>query len=240
VDHAVGTAGASLRLALGRAGIGLEETARRLAIVGRPDLGLFLGQKVAAGVIGFAFLPIVGRLGGPATTPLLLWLALGAGAFLLPDALLKVEASRCRDELEDGVAEFCVLVAVGVSGGLGVEQAVHEALEEGRGPFAEELRGAIKGRGAREALEGVASMTGLPDAAGLAAAVRASERGAPLARSLQAQAWGMLERRRHAWVARGQHALIWMALVTAALMVPGVLILLGYPGVAEILRSLAR
>jgi len=253
--------GAGLQRLLGRAGLSTRRLEERLALAGkvawpvdpvgdaparlagdeqarRTAVALHLGQRVACGVIGFVVLPISSALWGVSLGPAWLWLVLGVVAAASPDASLRGAARRRELELEDGVVGLGLLLSVAVSGGMGVEQALRQAMAAAEGTYGDLLRQADRaGRSGVELVAEVARRTGHPQAGVLAATLRASERGTPLEERLRVQAFGMLERRRQRVLERSNRAVTWMV-VTTGLLAGVFFVLLGYPALVMIEKSL--
>lgn len=223
-----------------RLGLDTEDLSRRLALAGRPEgASLFLGEKVFFLLLGLAAVPF---LEGTGLLPLPGWVAMfsAAAGFFLPDVAVAEQGRRRRQRLEEGLVEANLAIALRVAGGVGVSEAVEEA-RHGEGPFAAELSRALSearlaGRGPADALERLASRTGLEEAADLAGALRAAEQGAPLAETLLAQARAISERHRLESLAAGQRAEVRMLLVQAGLILPGFFLLVLYPVGRTLLR----
>lgn len=206
-----------------RLGIDLAETESRLMITGDPGgLTLFLGQKVISALIGFALLPLAAQLSLAPQTPKWLCIALAAGAFVFPDAVLRSKVEQRSRELREGLARFTDLVALSVSGGLGLEASVEEACTTGEGPFFEELRqrmtqALLDKDPVSKTVAGLAADLNLPDAESLAAAIAAAEsHGAAISQSLRAQARSIREKRRVQLIQAGERSQVRMTLPVGA------------------------
>lgn len=221
-------------------GLDPEETARRLALAGRPEgISLYFGTKVFYFALGLATPVLLGRVGLP---PLPAWMVLGLGVlgFFVPDLVVTEEGRRRRLRLEDGLVETSLAIASAVGAGSGVEEAFEEA-GDGEGPFFEELERALAearaaGEGPAEAVERVAARTGLEEARNLGSSLRAAAQGAPLTETLLAQAHSITERHRLDSLAAGQRAEIRMLLIQAAFILPGFFVLVLYPVGATLFR----
>jgi tight adherence protein C len=234
--------GRSIGRLLGRLGADSARLTRRLEEAGDAGgVALFLGQKLASGLIGLGLLPVGASLGAVPPTPYWVWLVLAATGFFLPDLLLDQRVRQRRLVLREGLAQVAELLALGVSAGLGLEQALDEVTRSGQGSFFDELRLALRetrvaGRGAGAAVEVLAQRTGLDDARSFAAAVRAAEQGAPLGQTLRSQARGIGERRRFVLLEAGERAQVRMVLPIGILILPAFFLLILYPAAVQLLR----
>jgi tight adherence protein C len=236
-------AGDAMARLLGRLGLDLRTTERRLRAAGDyGGLGLFVGQKVAGGLIGFAFLPVAESFGLVPVTPVWLWMIAGAGGFLLPDVILKSRSETRRRRMRADLVHFVELLALSVSSGLGIEGAVEQATLTGEGPLFHELRRLLRetrlrGEPSSIALLSLPEETGLSDGESLAAAVRsAAAHGAPVTQALRAQAKTLRERRRLELVEAGERAHIRMLLPTGLLILPAFFVVVLYPAAVQLLK----
>ena len=230
-----------------RMGLDLGETKSRLAAVGDAGgLGLFLGQKIASGLIGVAFLPMASAIGGMPTTPSWMWLVLGVGGFLLPDMALRSKAEARRRELKEELARFAELMSLSVSAGQGLETALDRVSQSSEGPFFEQLKKALRetrlhGEPASSALSRLASELRLADAEPLATALRAAEEhGIQVSQVLRAQARAIRERRRIELIEIGERAPARMALPIGLLILPAFFVVILYPAAVQLLQVTAR
>lgn len=228
---------------LGRLGIDLRATEERLRAVGdRGGLALFLGQKLAGGLIGLAFLPVAASFGIAPPTPVWAWIAAAAGGFALPDAMLKSRAEARRRRMREGLVHFAELLALAVSAGLGIEGALEQATSAGQGPLFDEARrvlreARLRGEPSWEALARLPAEAGLPEAEPLAQTVRAAaSQGAPVTQALRAQGRTLRERRRLELVEAGERAQVRMLLPIGLLILPAFFVLLLYPAAVQLLR----
>jgi tight adherence protein C len=120
-----------------------------LAVTGR-TAERHLAEKIGVALCGFL---IPGALAavlygeGVALPPLLpLWVALilAALGFLLPDLVVRSEASRARRELRDVIATFVQVVALSLTADNGLETALADGAAAGTGWGFEQLRGALR------------------------------------------------------------------------------------------------
>lgn len=226
-----------------RVGLDLLETDRRLRLTGDASgLTLFLGQKIVAAAIGFVFFPAASAISGIPSTPAFLWYAAGLTAFFLPDVMLRSRAETRRQQLREELAHFTDLVALAVSGGMGLESALDEALDASGNAFASQLRGYLRESRLRNeppsaAIARMASDLRLNDAEPLATALASAEsQGIQVSQVLRAQARALRERRRLELIEAGEKAHTRMALPIGLLILPAFLIVILYPSVVQLLQ----
>jgi Flp pilus assembly protein TadB len=225
----------------------LRQTALRLRLTGdRGGLGLFLGLKIASGLVGLAIFPVAASIRIFPTTPSWVWLASAVAWFLMPDVLLRSKADSRLRQLREGLARFADLTSLSVSAGLGLEGAIDEVAATSVGPFFEELRRAVRdcrlnGEPASAAIGRLASELALPEAEPLAAALdTAGARGIPITQVLRTQARSIRERRRLELIEAGERAQVRMALPVGVLILPAFFILILYPAAVQLLQVTAR
>lgn len=234
--------GAALASLAARFGIGGGTLEKKLQAAGdRGGLPLFIGQKVVSGTVGFLIFPLAASLRLAPHLPKWIWLVAAVAGFFLPDLLLEATLRRRRMALLDGLAQATELLCLGVSSGLGLEQAVEEMAQGGSGSLFIELRSCLKrarveGLSAGRALDILAERIGLPEAAALAAAVKLAEQGAPIKETLRAQAHTMRERRRLSLLEAGERSQVRMALPVGVFILPAFFVLLLYPAAIHLLQ----
>lgn len=235
--------GQNLGSLLSSIGFDLSSTEARLKILGdHGGLALFLGQKLAAGIVGFALLPIAASISLAPPTPIWLWLAAAAIGFVLPDLMLRAKAEARRLQFREELAHFTDLVALAVSGGLGLESAIEEAIEASGNEFADELRRYLREARLRQeppssAIARLGEETQLDEAEPLATALATAEaQGISLSQVLRAQARALRERRRIELIEGSEKAQTRMALPIGLLIVPAFLIVIMYPAAVQLLQ----
>lgn len=228
---------------LGHAGLSLSVTEERLRAAGdRGGLALFWGQKLAGALIGFAFLPMAEAFGLAPHTPAPAWLLGAAAGFLLPDLMLRSRAEARRRRMRADLVHLAELLALSVSGGVGIEGALEGAIASRSGALFDELRrlareARLRGKPGSEALIALPAEAGLREADSLAAAVRsASAHGTPVTQALRAQAQSLRERRRLELVEAGERAQIRMLLPTGLLILPAFFVVVLYPAAVQLLK----
>lgn len=236
-------AGELLASAFGRAGLDVRVTEERLRMTGdHGGLAIFMGQKFASGVVGFAFLPSAASLGIVATTPIAFWLVAGAVAFVMPDVVLRARANDARRRLRDELVRFGEMLTLAVSAGLGLEGALEQVSRASGGRLFVDVRrllrdAQLRGEPASAALTRLPGELGLPEIEPLATAVRtAAVQGTPITQALRAQARALRERRRLELVEAGERAQIRMLLPVGLLILPAFFVIVLYPAAVQLLR----
>jgi tight adherence protein C len=100
------------------------------------DLESHALDKLKAALGGFVLLPVFGYIAGLTKSDFTIGLAAISGfiaLYLLPDVELKRRAQVRRDEFTEVLTAFVSLVAVGITGGGGVNTAMSEATKIGNG-----------------------------------------------------------------------------------------------------------
>lgn len=239
--------GRSIAAGLRRFGLDLGETEERLRITGdRGGLALFLGQKVASGLIGFTFLPAAASLRAAPPTPIVMWIAMGCAGFLLPDFVLRSRAAAARRRMREELVRFTEMLTLAVSAGLGLEGAVDQVARPAEGRLFEEIRrllrdAQLRGEPAHAALARIPDELGLREAEPLTTALRAAAaQGTPVTQALRAQAHAIRERRRLELIEAGERAQIRMLLPVGLLILPAFFVLVLYPAAVQLLRVTGR
>jgi tight adherence protein C len=232
-------AGRLLRGLFARFGIGdLRELERKLQLV-RPGVELpqFFGEKVASGVATGSVLPIANLLGlRPfGFWPVWLWFIAFALGFLLPDWQLEravqMRRTRCLMELPAIVD----LVAITLSSGMGLEQALMRAASYSSGAVAEELRRALREvaigqRTLFEALSAIGARNGVPELSLFVSQLAsAQDQGLPLVRTLAEQAEMLREGKRTRLLEQGGKLSEQMVLPVILFIFPAIYIVLLVP-----------
>jgi tight adherence protein C len=239
IEHAGEAVGRILR----RFGLDLRATEEQLRITGdRGGLAVFLGQKVASAIVGFAFLPAASSLGAAPRTPLAFWLIAGGVGFLMPDLVLRSRAASARRRVREDLVRFIELLTLAVSSGLGLEGALDQIARSADGRLFTEVRrllrdSQLRGEPASAALSQLAFEVGLPEIEPIATAVRtAAAQGTPITQALRAQARSLRERRRLELIEAGERAQIRMLLPVGILILPAFFVIVLYPAAVQLLR----
>jgi tight adherence protein C len=237
-------AGRATAAILGLAGLSLRTTEERLRAAGdRGSLGLFWGQKLGGALVGFSVLPLAAALGLAPWTHAGSWLVAATAGFLLPDVLLRSRAEARRRRMREDLLLLAELLALSVSGGVGMEGALEGAIAGRSAPLFDELRrltreARLRGKPGSAALLALPVEAGFHDAEPLAAAVSsASEHGTPVTQALRAQARALRERRRLELIEAGERAQIRMLLPTGLLILPAFFVVVLYPAAVQLLKA---
>jgi tight adherence protein C len=227
------------------AGIPTDRLVRRLRLAGEPGgPTLHVGQKVFGGLVGLGLLPAFNQVEITpfGRWPAWLWLAAGIAGFLTPDADLARKIARRRRDLLAGLGAASEFLALAVSAGCGLEQALAEAAQAGNGPFFAELSrrlslARLQGQQGVDAISAMADEIDLPELAALAGALQAGARqGIPVLQTLRAQAHAARERRRLALLEAGERAQVTMIVPVATLIFPAFFLVILWPASVALLR----
>lgn len=180
---------------------------------------------LGAGVAAIAAPAAPGRLS------LLVAIALPAGGFLIPDALLEREARRRRDRLVLALPDALDLLAVAAEAGRAPGAVLGEIAEGTTGPLASELAVAAAeiecGASQIAAFDGLRERIPGGEIASLAAALERSSRyGSPLADQLREQATALRLDQRRRIEEDAARAAPKIQLVVALALVPSVLLMI--------------
>jgi tight adherence protein C len=205
---------------------------------------LHAGAKLLGALVGLGLLPLLNQLGitpfGP--WPAWLWLAAGVAGFLAPDFALAQKVARRRRELLAGLGAATEFLALAVSAGCGLEQALAEAATAGNGPFFTELAhrlalARLHGEQGTDAIAQLADELDLPELAALAGALQGgAHQGTPVLQTLRAQAHAARERRRLALLEAGERAQVTMIIPVAGLILPAFFLVILWPASVALLR----
>lgn len=204
-----------------------------------------LATKVMLAALGLLLLPLVSFLllvvgiQIPAGIPLLGGLLFGALFFLLPDISLRSAATGARKDFRHAVGSFLDLVAMNLSGGRGVPEALTATAQIGSGPSITRLRDTLafarlQGLTPWAALGQLGHEVGLDELVDLSSALAlVADDGAKVRESLSARAASM--RRRELAESEGEAGERSQTMLVAQLLLcAAFLIFLGYPAVARV------
>lgn len=231
-------------------GLGLELSGLRrdLRVVGKP-LERHLADKVLLAILGALLAPALAAVAGaggvpvPAVVPAWVALLLGVGGFFAPDVGLRAEAEGRRANFRYALGSFFDLVVISLAGGGGVEGALHDSAQAGRGWAYGELQQALAtARLRREtpwvALARLGEQLGVAELGELSASVGlAGTEGARVRESLGAKARSLRSHELSEAESAAQAASERMSLPVVLLFV-GFLVFLGYPAVDRILTGI--
>jgi tight adherence protein C len=218
-----------------------------LSIIGK-SFESYLAAKVLLSLFGFLLAPallLLLTLAGwriPFVIPLWLGLALGGGFFFLPDLEVRQKAEARRRDFRHAISAFLDLVAMNLSGGRGVPEALVAASEIGSGWALRRLRDAlanarITGQTPWQALGALGAEVRVDELRDLAAALcLVADDGAKVRESLTVRA-ASLRRRELADIAGHAGEKSQSMLVAQMLLCAGFLIFLTYPVVGVLLGT---
>lgn len=209
----------------------------------------YLAARVAFAAIAALWAPLafaVMRAGGVDlgfTLPLWLALALAPRGFVYPMLELKSNAAERRRSFRHAFSAFLDVVSISLAGGRGVDSALHDAAESGRGWAFDEIRQALLearllGETPWAALARLGHDLDVPDLGELAASASlAGAEGARVRSSLAAKAKSLRLRGLAEIEAAAQSASERMSLPVVALML-GFIVFVAYPAIDKVLTGL--
>jgi Flp pilus assembly protein TadB len=252
----VATATASLPIRLlGRSwvGSGLGQRVGTRAAADLRIVGLsveeHLAHRVGISLVALLWAPATAALMGAGGVsipfPLLLWVsvALLPAGLVFPALELRARAARRRRSFRHALSSFLDIVSVSLAGGKGVEGALTDAAEIGRGWAFDELRAALLdarllGETPWTGLARLGAEIGVAELGELAAsAALAGSEGARVKASIAAKARGLRVRVLTDVESSAQSASERMSLPIVLLLV-GFVFFLGYPAVVQVLAGI--
>jgi pilus assembly protein TadC len=180
----------------------LPVPAADLALLGKDRAG-FVASKVACGLLGLAFPALLAGLAAlagtalPWSVPTIASLGLGAGLFLAPDLVTRVNAAERRADFRLALTSYLDLVALERGAGAGPTEALEAAAEIGDGWAFRRIAAALdaarrSGAAPWAALTRLARETGISELADVAdIAEVAGQEGAKILDTLAARAASM-------------------------------------------------
>lgn len=174
---------------------------RELALLGIPVYRHY-GKKVTFALIGLLIVPMLTVLltalawSVPIVVPTIGSVVMAVVLFWIPDADVRADAARAREEFSRAMGAYIDLVALERMAGSGARQSMELASEVGDSwvfkRLGEELaRSRWSGLAPWDALHGLADEMGLPDLDDLADIMRLSQEGAQVYASLRARSAGI-------------------------------------------------
>ena len=210
--------------------LAMRERLRRAGLASRLPVEALLAAKLLSGFVGgvvaWAAAPTA-----PGRTGWLVFVAMPAAGFILPEALLERRARRRHRRLVASLPDALDLLAVGSAAGRGPAAGFAEIARAGSGPLAEELRVAVAelecGRPLAAVLAGLRERVPGSEVATLCASIERSRRlGSPLAEQLRRQAAALRRVQRREVEERAARAAPKIQLVVALILVPSVLLMI--------------
>jgi len=204
----------------------------------------FMGYRVLAGVITGGTLFWVTVVGG--RSPALAMLAGAYGGFMAWMALLFLLKSRARrriERVEIEMPELIDLLVVTLEAGLGFSTALQRSADRIAGPLGEELRLALReyelGFTVEQALRNMLSRCDAPATRSFMRAVTQGHTlGISIGQIMRALAGDLRKRRRQIIEERAHKATIKILFPLAVLILPALLIVVLYPGLANVMQVL--
>ena len=204
-----------------------------------------LSTALALGAVVVVLALVLGAAGAPMPSGFTVILAMCAlaGGFVTPDLTLRSHAATRRTAFRHALSSYLDLVNVLLAGGAGIETSLEAAAQAGDGWAFVELRHALlRARAVRqspwESFAELGERIGVDELAEIAASVKlAGEQGARIKMSLSAKAAAMRARQLASVEAAAQAATERMGIPTV-LMFIGFIVLLGYPAMQQIVRTL--
>jgi Flp pilus assembly protein TadB len=219
-----------------------------LRLVGR-SLEQHLAQKVLLAFFGLALPALIGAIWLVAGLSVPLYFPVGGSLvfgilfFFLPDAALRSEVADRRKDFKQSLGSFLDLVVISLAGGTGVESALRDAANVGRGWAYAQLRNALEvtaltGETPWGALARLGEEVGVTELVELSASVSlAGTEGARVRESLAVKAASLRDHALAEAEAKAQSTTEKMALPVVLLFL-GFLILIGYPAVDAVMNGI--
>ena len=239
------------RRSVRRAGEAVAAVRRRIGFVSarhEADLAVlgdttvtFYGEKVLATAVLLAWVPVMRLVGLRIPFPVIWTLLFGVVGWFAPNAVVASKAAEARRDLRNGVAECALVLSLAIAGGAGLDAAFRGTIDCCTGRFAEELGEARRQHprdSVRQVIDRVADRLGLLEASTLSTSLSATDYGGSVGETLSDLAWGMVQERRIEAMEAEVKAAIKTVVVTSALMVPGYLVLVAFPGLRLALHTL--
>lgn len=208
----------------------------------------YLAGKVLLALFGLIFVPILALMAGlaglhlPVIIPVWFALIVAVVFFMLPDVELKQKATARRRDFRHAVGAFLDLVAMNLSGGRGVPEALMAASEIGNGWAMWRIRDAlsnarITGTTAWQALGALGEAVGVEELRDLSAALSlVAEDGAKVRESLTARA-ATLRRREISDLEGKAGERSQSMLIAQMLLCVGFLLFILYPAASAVLSA---
>lgn len=235
--------GATLQSGLERVGLRQPNLVETLAWA-RPSISVtqYFGEKVLLFVLGTGFIPATVALGLHVLerVPIWGWAALGLVCFAAPDWWLASKREERRTRLLMELPTTLSMLAISLSAGKSIEEAIRRVAESSDGLMAQEL-----GRVQRElslgqrylvpALEVMAARNLVPELETVVGHIAAaSTLGLSLVETLRTEAASLRERKRLRIVEEGGKGTIRMVLPVAVFILPVLFVVLLAPAAVEV------
>ena len=201
----------------------------------------FLAAKGGLAVSALLFGMFTGAISGSAGTSFALGFLFASVAFFVPDLVLRLKASRRREDIRAEIPDALDLLTVSVEAGMGFDGAIAKLTEHMDGPLAEEFAltlGQMRvGESRAEALKALAERVDAPEvAAFVRAIVQSDQLGMSLGRILKAQATDARNRRQAAAEERAMKAPIKMLFPTVLFIFPAMFVVVLGPAALNLME----
>jgi tight adherence protein C len=229
-----------------RVGLGGGQDLDRKLYMARPGIERvqLFGEKVACGLVGLAFFPLLNAvdltLFGP--WPVWLWGVGLVGGFFAPDWQLETRLRARRTQVVMELPTILDMLTIAASAGLALEQALVHVSRESEGAVAGELQRvsremALGQATLTEALGELADRNAVPELTSVVHHLRAvHEQGLPLVQALATQAEALRERQRLRILEEGNKAGVRMLLPVALFILPVLFVVVLVPAGIELTR----
>jgi tight adherence protein C len=236
--------GRQLQSLLGRLGLlSSGDLEHRLSVL-RPGVqpAQHFGEKVVLGLLGLGFLPATEAIGihPLGSSPVWSWLALGILGFAAPDWYLAQKFEQRRTRIVMELPTLLSMLAIAISAGASIEEAVARVAESSEGTLARELqrvRSELRfgQRYLIPALVALADRNRVPELDTVVGHIHAASRlGLPLAHVLRTQASALRERKRLLIAEEGTKGSIRMIVPVALFILPVLFVVLLGPAAVSI------
>ena len=226
---------------------GLRDRLRRqLAAAGAP-LGFDVEKTVlakllaslAGGVLGLG-LVVFGAV--PAGSGLLLAVAMGLAAFIVPDLWLAYLGSKRRKQIRRSLPDMLDMITISVEAGLGFDAALAKMIKNGRGPLTEEfstMLGEVQaGLSRRDALKNMSARADVPELTSFVLSIMQAEVfGVSVKDILRTQSRELRVRRRQRAEELAQKAPVKLVFPVVLCILPATLLVIGGPAIIAVSRT---
>jgi tight adherence protein C len=230
-------AGRTIRVRLMRAGLSWREA-----------LPVYMGLRFFSAIIlAVLAAALAFRFSGAAQAVVLLGLLAGLIGFLIPDAFLWARIRKRQEDIILGLPDALDLLVICVEAGLGLNAAllrVGQEIQHVCPPLSQELRTMsremLAGVSRSQALQNLATRTGIEDIKALVAILIQTERlGTSIAKSLRVHADNLRVRRRHRAEERARKVAVKLVFPLILFIFPTLLLVILGPGIIQLLRALS-